>query len=44
LSTDEEIVNGYHKKLKPSVVRHYRLDHNEKQGSTAINSGYFESK
>lgn len=43
LSTDEEIVNGYHKKLKPSVVRHYRLDHDEKQGRTSMNPGYFEN-
>ena len=43
LSTDEEIVNGYHKKLKPSVARHYRLDHDEKQGRTSMNPGYFEN-
>lgn len=42
LSTDEEIVNGYHKKLKPVVARHYLLDHNEKAGRTEMKTGYFE--
>jgi DNA sulfur modification protein DndD len=44
LSTDEEIVNGYHQKLKPSVVRHYRLDHDPKSGRTQMNPGYFEAR
>lgn len=43
LSTDEEIVNGYHQKLKPAVARHYLLDHDEKAGRTVINPGYFEN-
>lgn len=42
LSTDEEIVNGYHKKLKPAVARHYLLDHDEKAGRTEMKLGYFE--
>ena len=42
LSTDEEIVNGYHQKLKPAVARHYLLDHVEKAGRTAVKPGYFE--
>jgi DNA sulfur modification protein DndD len=42
LSTDEEIVNGYHTKLKPAVARHYLLDHDEKAGRTAVKPGYFE--
>lgn len=43
LSTDEEIVNGYHQKLKPSIARHYLLDHDEKQGRTSMHPGYFEN-
>jgi len=43
LSTDEEIVNGYHQKLKPAIARHYLLDHDEKAGRTAMKSGYFEN-
>jgi len=42
LSTDEEIVNGYHQKLKPAVARHYLLDHDEKAGRTEMKPGYFE--
>jgi DNA sulfur modification protein DndD len=42
LSTDEEIVNGYHIKLKPAVARHYLLDHDEKAGRTEMKPGYFE--
>jgi len=42
LSTDEEIVNGYHTKLKPAVARHYLLDHDEKVGRTEMKPGYFE--
>ena len=43
LSTDEEIVNGYHEKLRPAVARHYLLDHNEKLGRTEMKPGYFEN-
>lgn len=42
LSTDEEIVNGYHQKIKPAVARHYLLDHDEKAGRTEMKPGYFE--
>ena len=43
LSTDEEIVGGYHKALAPFVARHYRLAHDEALGQTHIESGYFEA-
>jgi DNA sulfur modification protein DndD len=43
LSTDEEIVNGYHEKLRPAVARHYLLDNNEKLGRTEMKPGYFEN-
>tara|TARA_R100000027_G_scaffold163_1_gene166 strand:+ start:11032 stop:13011 length:1980 start_codon:yes stop_codon:yes gene_type:complete len=42
LSTDEEIVDGYHQKLRPAVARHYLLDHDEKAGRTTMKPGYFE--
>lgn len=41
LSTDEEIVNSYHQKLKPAVTRHYLLDHDSKSGRTEMKEGYF---
>lgn len=43
LSTDEEIVGGYHKALAPFVAHHYRLAHDELHGQTRIESGYFET-
>jgi DNA sulfur modification protein DndD len=43
LSTDEEIVGGYHKSLAPFVAHHYRLAHDEALGQTRIESGYFET-
>lgn len=41
LSTDEEIINGYLKKLMPYVTRTYRLEHDEEHGQTNILEGYF---
>jgi DNA sulfur modification protein DndD len=41
LSTDEEIINGYLKKIMPYVTRTYRLDHDEERGQTNILEGYF---
>lgn len=41
LSTDEEIVGGYHKALKPYITRSYHLAHDEKLGCTSVNPGYF---
>jgi len=41
LSTNEEIVNGYLKKLAPYIARTYLLEHNEKRGQTKIVEGYF---
>jgi len=41
LSTDEEIVNGYHQALKPFIARTYHLAHDETLGCTSINKGYF---
>lgn len=43
LSTDEEIVGGYHKALAPFVAHHYRLAHDEAFGQTRIEPGYFET-
>lgn len=42
LSTDEEIVGGYHEKLRPAISRQYLLDHDEKLGCTNVRAGYFE--
>jgi DNA sulfur modification protein DndD len=41
LSTDEEIVGGYHQALKPFIARTYHLAHDEKLGSTSVDPGYF---
>ena len=41
LSTDEEIVGGYHKSIQPYVTRHYHLAHDEALGTTQIQPGYF---
>lgn len=43
LSTDEEIVGGYLKALKPYVSRTFLLSHDEGTGTTRINEGYFAS-
>lgn len=41
LSTDEEIVGGYHQSIQPYVTRHYNLAHDEALGTTQIQPGYF---
>jgi DNA sulfur modification protein DndD len=41
LSTDEEIDAVYYQQLKHSVGRTYRLEYNDKQSYTRINTGYF---
>ena len=43
LSTDEEIVAGYLKKIQPYVSRTFLLEHNESLGETIIQEGYFAS-
>ena len=43
LSTDEEIVGGYLKKIMPFVSRTFLLDHNQILGETRIKEGYFSS-
>ncbi len=43
LSTDEEIVGKYHDGLKPYISHHYLLNHQEKQGGTSIQNGYFSN-
>ena len=43
LSTDEEIVGSYHRKLEPFVARQYMLDHDESLGSTQVVPGYFKA-
>lgn len=43
LSTDEEIVNGYLKKLSPYITRTFLLKHEEELGKTNILEGYFQS-
>ncbi len=43
LSTDEEIVDGYLKKLMPYVSRTFNLEHSERLGQTNIREGYFSS-
>lgn len=42
LSTDEEIVDSYFDSLKPYLARTYKLEHNEKRGTTSIVEGYFD--
>lgn len=44
LSTDEEIVGNYLKELMPFVSRTYLLEHNELDGITKINRGYFSNE
>jgi DNA sulfur modification protein DndD len=41
LSTDQEIDETYYKKIKPWVGRSYRLEFNESQNATEVQSGYF---
>lgn len=41
LSTDEEIDQGLYKELEPFIARTYRLDYDDRSGSTNIVSGYF---
>jgi DNA sulfur modification protein DndD len=41
LSTDEEIVGRYFKRLEPHVGRRYLLEYNEDAESTRIKEGYF---
>ncbi|MEC8474138.1 MAG: DNA sulfur modification protein DndD [Planctomycetota bacterium] len=41
LSTDEEIVGGYHQSISPFVTRSFHLEHDEILGSTSVKSGYF---
>lgn len=41
LSTDEEIIGGYHEALQPFISRTYHLAHDEKLGCTSLESGYF---
>ncbi|MDD5247538.1 MAG: DNA sulfur modification protein DndD [Rhodocyclaceae bacterium] len=43
LSTDEEITGGYLAALQPYVTRSFLLAHNEKNGATTIEEGYFPS-
>jgi DNA sulfur modification protein DndD len=43
LSTDEEIVGSYHKSLTPFVARSYLLAHDETQGHTHVEPGYFSA-
>lgn len=43
LSTDEEITGGYLDALRPYVTRSFLLAHNEQQGATTIEEGYFPS-
>lgn len=41
LSTDEEIDSGLYKELEPFIARTYRLDYDDRSGSTKIVPGYF---
>jgi len=41
LSTDEEIMNEYYTKLKPSVNREYYISFNEQLNTSTISEGYF---
>lgn len=41
LSTDEEIDEEHHHKLKPWIQHSYRLDYSDRTRSTNIHSGYF---
>ena len=43
LSTDEEITGGYLDALRPYVSRFFLLAHNEQEGATTIEEGYFPS-
>jgi DNA sulfur modification protein DndD len=43
LSTDEEISNGYLTALRPYITRSFLLVHDEQEGSTKIEAGYFAS-
>ena len=42
LSTDEEIVGDYLKKLEPWIGRYYQLEFDVETGSTQVLPGYFE--
>lgn len=41
LSTDEEIVGPYYEALQPFISRSYLLAHNDEQGMTNLEPGYF---
>jgi len=41
LSTDEEIVNGYHESLKPFISKSFLLEFDPKQKSSSIREAYF---
>jgi DNA sulfur modification protein DndD len=41
LSTDEEITGDYYEALKPAISREYVLEHDDRTGSTSIETGYF---
>lgn len=41
LSTDEEIIDKYYTKLKPSVNREYYISFNEQLNTSTISEGYF---
>lgn len=43
LSTDEEITGGYLDALRPYISRSFLLAHNEQEGATTIEEGYFPS-
>lgn len=41
LSTDEEIDQGYHRKLDPHIARSYLLDFDDRKQVTTVQDGYF---
>ena len=41
LSTDEEINEKYHRKLKPAIGREYHITYDEDKQAARINEGYF---
>jgi len=43
LSTDEEIMGEYLKRLKPRIGRTYRLSYDDEAGQTRISTGYLEA-
>ena len=42
LSTDEEIVGGYHQSLKKHLSHQYLIEYDEKNQSSSISPGYFQ--